>query len=197
MTNALELVREFHETYDCRISDVPTLDVPEKELRLNLIVEEVHELRDAIREDDLVETFDALLDIIWVTYGALLTFGLDKNADGDIEPTQPLTPQELIAELVYECHRLDTALMVFEDINHVYSSLLRILELCYGAILTFGLPFEQGIEEVARSNRSKLGLDGKPIYRESDRKVLKGPNYSPPDLKRILHAAQIDSGGSR
>lgn len=197
MTNALELVREFHETYDCRISDIPTIDVPEKELRINLIVEEVHELDDALRADDLVETFDALLDIIWVTYGALLTFGLDEYVDEDIEPASIGSDEELVNLLMYESHKLDIALMIFENINHTYSSLLRILELCYGAILRFGLPFQQGIEEVARSNRSKLGLDGKPIYRESDRKVLKGPNYSPPDLLRIINAAQTNSGGSR
>lgn len=39
--------------------------------------------------------------------------------------------------------------------------------------------------EVHRSNMSKLGPDGEPIYRE-DGKILKGPNYSPPNLERFL-----------
>jgi predicted HAD superfamily Cof-like phosphohydrolase len=40
-------------------------------------------------------------------------------------------------------------------------------------------------EEIQRSNMSKLGLDGKPIYRE-DGKVMKGPNYFKPDIAKIL-----------
>ena len=40
--------------------------------------------------------------------------------------------------------------------------------------------------EIQRSNMSKLGDDGKPIYRE-DGKVLKGPNYFKPDIKSILN----------
>ena len=44
---------------------------------------------------------------------------------------------------------------------------------------------EQAIRRVHRSNMSKLGEDGKPIYRE-DGKVLKGPNYQPPDLSDLV-----------
>ena len=40
--------------------------------------------------------------------------------------------------------------------------------------------------EVHRSNMSKLGEDGKPILRESDGKVLKGPNYFKPDLSQFI-----------
>jgi len=40
-------------------------------------------------------------------------------------------------------------------------------------------------DEIQNSNMSKLGADGKPIYRE-DGKVLKGPNYFKPDLKKII-----------
>lgn len=44
---------------------------------------------------------------------------------------------------------------------------------------------DAGIREVHRSNMSKLGSDGKPIYRE-DGKVLKGENFTEPKLKEIL-----------
>ena len=44
---------------------------------------------------------------------------------------------------------------------------------------------EQALRRVHRSNMSKLGEDGKPIYRE-DGKVLKGPNYQPPDLSDLV-----------
>lgn len=51
----------------------------------------------------------------------------------------------------------------------------------------YGFPIAEGLREVHRSNMSKLGEDGKPILRE-DGKVLKGENYSPPNLKKILDA---------
>lgn len=44
---------------------------------------------------------------------------------------------------------------------------------------------EQAFLRVHQSNMSKLGADGKPIYR-SDGKVLKGPNYAPPDLSDLV-----------
>ena len=44
---------------------------------------------------------------------------------------------------------------------------------------------EQALRRVHRSNMSKLGDDGKPIYRE-DGKVLKGPNYKPPNLTDLV-----------
>jgi predicted HAD superfamily Cof-like phosphohydrolase len=44
---------------------------------------------------------------------------------------------------------------------------------------------EQALRRVHQSNMSKLGPDGKPIYRE-DGKVLKGPNYQPPDLSDLV-----------
>ncbi len=49
----------------------------------------------------------------------------------------------------------------------------------------FGFPIAEGLREVHRSNMSKLDEKGKPVLRE-DGKVLKGKNYSPPDLKSIL-----------
>jgi predicted HAD superfamily Cof-like phosphohydrolase len=56
-----------------------------------------------------------------------------------------------------------------------------------GTIIEHGLQdkIEEVFAEIQRSNMSKLGADGKPIYRE-DGKVMKGPNYSPPDLAGVL-----------
>lgn len=49
----------------------------------------------------------------------------------------------------------------------------------------FNTILTSAFEEVHRSNMSKLGLDGKPIYRE-DGKIIKGPDYFPPNLKQFL-----------
>ena len=44
---------------------------------------------------------------------------------------------------------------------------------------------DETLDRVHKSNMSKLGEDGKPIYRE-DGKVLKGPNYKLPTLKDLF-----------
>ena len=63
--------------------------------------------------------------------------------------------------------------------------LADLLYVTYGFAVTFGLPIDEVFERVHRSNMSKLGDDGKPVYRE-DGKVLKGPNYQPPDLTDLF-----------
>ena len=71
----------------------------------------------------------------------------------------------------------------------VFDALLDNLWLILGTARCLGMSevLAEGFMEVARSNMSKLGSDGKPIYR-SDGKVLKGPAYSKPDLHSILVA---------
>lgn len=54
-----------------------------------------------------------------------------------------------------------------------------------GLAVTFGLPLDEAEEEVHKSNMSKLGKDGLPIYRE-DGKVLKGPNYKEADILSLF-----------
>ena len=63
-----------------------------------------------------------------------------------------------------------------------------MLYILCGTIITHGMQdvIDEVFEEIQRSNMSKLGSDGKPIYR-SDGKVLKGPNYFKPDIKKILN----------
>ena len=92
------------------------------QLRISLISEELDELKNAIKDNDIVEVADALTDLLYVTYGAGHSFGIN-------------------------------------------------LDKCFA--------------EVQRSNMSKLDNEGKPIYSENG-KVLKGPNYSRPDLKKFL-----------
>ena len=91
-------------------------------LRINLIEEELNELKEAIKNKDLKETIDALTDILYVNYGAGHAFGVN-------------------------------------------------LDKCFS--------------EVQKSNMSKLGEDGKPIFNENG-KVLKGPNYFKPNLEQFL-----------
>lgn len=71
------------------------------------------------------------------------------------------------------------------DLVEVADALGDIKYVTDGAAICFGLPFDAIFKEIHRSNMSKLGEDGKPIYRE-DGKVMKGPDFSPPDIKKIL-----------
>ena len=126
MKTNFERVKEFMESFGQEVKSKPAWPHWETmDLRIDLIQEELGELKDAIVNGDgtLVDVADALSDLLYVVYGAGHSFGID-------------------------------------------------LDNCFA--------------EVHRSNMSKLGEDGKPIYRE-DGKVLKGPNFSEPDLERVMY----------
>ena len=73
------------------------------------------------------------------------------------------------------------------DLVEVADALGDMLYILCGTILEHGMQYkiEEVFNEIQRSNMSKLGADGKPIYRE-DGKVMKGPNYFKPDILSIL-----------
>jgi len=74
-----------------------------------------------------------------------------------------------------------------DDLIEVADALGDMLYILCGTIIEHGLQhkIEEVFDEIQRSNMSKLGSDGKPIYR-ADGKVLKGPNYFKPNIKQIL-----------
>ena len=122
MTN-FEKVRLFMTTFGQEVKKKSGLSTDKiNNLRINLIEEEVIELKDAINKRDIKEVADALTDILYVTYGAGHAFGIN-------------------------------------------------LDNCF--------------EEVQKSNMSKLGRDGKPIYNEKG-KVMKGPNFFKPNLSKFV-----------
>jgi predicted HAD superfamily Cof-like phosphohydrolase len=122
----LEQVQEFHETYGLPVEDAPNVtDEKTNALRINLLAEELEELKEALANNDPLEALDALIDLQYVLDGAFLSLGL-------------------------------------HDVKDI------------------------AFNEVHRSNMSKLGEDGKPIRRESDGKVMKGPNYFKPDLAQFI-----------
>lgn len=88
---------------------------------------------------------------------------------------------DLIAE---EFEELKDA-MKAEDFIGVADALTDLLYVVYGTGHAFGIDLDSCFAEVHASNMSKLGADGRPIYRE-DGKVLKGPNYFPPNLTFVL-----------
>ncbi|MDP2686563.1 MAG: nucleoside triphosphate pyrophosphohydrolase family protein [Aequorivita sp.] len=74
-----------------------------------------------------------------------------------------------------------------DDLVEVADALGDMLYILCGTIIEHGMQhkIEEVFNEIQRSNMSKLGADGKPIYRE-DGKVLKGPNYFKPNIQSIL-----------
>tara|TARA_B100000287_G_C20435858_1_gene703519 strand:- start:40 stop:411 length:372 start_codon:yes stop_codon:yes gene_type:complete len=72
-----------------------------------------------------------------------------------------------------------------KDIKEVADALTDILYVTYGAGHAFGINLDKCFDEVQKSNMSKLGGDGKPIYNEAG-KVMKGPKYFKPDLSKFL-----------
>ena len=109
-------------------------------------------------------------------------FGQEVNC----EPTlRDQDTQDLRIDLIQE--ELDELALGIDnnDIVEVADALTDLLYVVYGAGHAFGIDLDECFTEVHESNMSKLGENGRPIYRE-DGKVLKGPNYFVPNLEEIL-----------
>ena len=72
-----------------------------------------------------------------------------------------------------------------KDLVEVADALTDLLYVTYGAGHAFGIDLDKCFAEVQRSNMSKLGDDGKPIYNEQG-KVMKGSKYYKPNLKQFI-----------
>lgn len=73
-----------------------------------------------------------------------------------------------------------------EDLVEYADAVCDLVYVLVGSLVSFGVDFDRCFAEVQRSNMSKLGEDGKPIVRD-DGKILKGPNFTPPDLRSIIY----------
>lgn len=104
------------------------------------------------------------------------------------KPTMPSSElARLRLELIREeCEELTVATNAM-DMVEIADALTDILYVVYGAGHAFGINLDACFDHVHASNMSKLGDDGKPIYRE-DGKVLKGPNYWAPNMAKFVGA---------
>lgn len=115
-------------------------------------------------------------------------FGLDlrdapainADTDGDLIKLRLSLMEEELAEV-------KEAIMQ-HDLLSMAKELADLLYVVYGTAAVFGIPIDDVFAEVHRSNMSKLGEDGKPVYRE-DGKVLRGPNYKEADISGVLKEA--------
>lgn len=112
-------------------------------------------------------------------------FGIENNQ----EPVGQLTSEQvqLRFDLMHEENEEYLEAAMKGDIVEIADALGDQLYILAGTILRHGLQHKiiEVFEEIQRSNMSKLGADGKPIYRE-DGKVLKGENYFRPNIRAIL-----------
>ena len=98
-------------------------------------------------------------------------------------------PEEKIVKLRYnlikeELNELQNAIKT-KDLKEIADALTDILYVTYGAGHAYGIDLDKCFKEVQKSNMSKLGEDGKPIYNEKG-KVMKGSKYLEPNLKQFI-----------
>lgn len=101
--------------------------------------------------------------------------------------SQRETQRSLIVEEFEEFKAADTQMVLMhpQDREACLKELADLIYVCAQYAENMQWDIEQALRRVHQSNMSKLGEDGKPIKRE-DGKVLKGPNYQPPDLSDLV-----------
>ena len=111
------------------------------------------------------------------------------KAFGQIVRTKPQFPDVKTMQLRFdlikeELNELEVA-MKTKNLKEIADALTDILYVTYGAGHAFGINLDECFNEVQKSNMSKLGHDGKPIYNDQG-KVMKGPKYFKPDLNKFF-----------
>ena len=112
-----------------------------------------------------------------------------KTFNQDVKDSSSLSTDKIntlrISLINEELEELKQAILK-KNLTEVADTLTDILYVTYGAGHAFGINLDNCFDEVQRSNMSKLGNDGKPIYNEHG-KVMKGPNYFKPDLSKFVN----------
>ena len=102
---------------------------------------------------------------------------------------KPKFPKKKIVKLRYdlikeELNELQNAIKT-KNLKEIADALSDILYVTYGAGHAYGIDLDKCFSEVQKSNMSKLGEDGKPIYNKKG-KVMKGSKYFEPNLKQFI-----------
>lgn len=114
--------------------------------------------------------------------------------DADWEKMRLALIQEEFAELLDACGYIESARWIRDvvllkaeetDLVAAADALGDIEYVVNGAAIGMGIDLPAVVKEIHRSNMTKLGPDGKPIYR-ADGKILKGEGYEPPQLEKVL-----------
>lgn len=164
-----------------------------REMRFNILFEEVQELVKANRIKDNIETLDALIDIIYVALGSVNYHGISTFSEIFKGETFYELPQNsYVVEIVRICdsfkERYINGNFTYSEIIHFYTSVISLSVSMVYLLEAKGYfkknCFELAFDEVHNSNMSKLE-NGKAIFRE-DGKVLKGKDYFKPNLLKLI-----------
>jgi predicted HAD superfamily Cof-like phosphohydrolase len=137
--------------------------------------------------DDMLELLDGGAVEHMTPLEMVTQFHLLYGAHIEEKPTLDI-PESLVlmrVALIQEEFKELLEAIAEKDLIEFADALADMVYVIYGFAVTTGVNLDRVLAEVHRSNLSKLGEDGEPIYRE-DGKVLKGPNWRPPDIKEVL-----------
>jgi predicted HAD superfamily Cof-like phosphohydrolase len=196
-TLSFNQVQEFNDTYGVNTRTEASVRVRESKLRFELIREEFQELLDAFKACDIVEIVDALGDIRYVVIGAAQVFGIAQQVSDAYYGDNKNYGAELVsAETQAETLKFLRTAILREDTESVVDILAFILKAVDDAARHYHVNLDEIVDAIHKSNMSKLGENGEVIRRESDNKVLKGPNYVTPtaDIENLLFGeADVDA----
>ena len=199
-------VREFHQKFGLTINEVPTIpNDKDVALRVNLIMEETGELFEAAAKtrtragvtDCTVGMADAGADLLYVIYGAGLTYGMELTCEEAKIPLFELTKSSFLVDVdlkelpkltrrgMEACRKFAEA-SIKKDLGLIQQALSNLLEFTHAAVCACGIDIDPVFQEVQRSNMSKLWPGGEVRRRPEDGKIMKPPTYSPADIKGVL-----------
>lgn len=181
----MQMVQDFHKAfkYPRQLEEVSVLQVC---ARVSYLYEEASELLSAVASGNKLAQLDAVCDLAYFTLG---TIDMMKGAWD--EPMLAAQPTHIVAAMSL-CTSVLMGLgheAIPKDMNptgSAFATLCVLYTSCeHYADEMLGADFDGAFTEVQRSNMSKLDEYGEPIYRE-DGKILKGPNFSEPNLLPYL-----------
>jgi len=169
METNFDKVIEFNKTFGVDISDnvqqeIFTMKPELVKLRYDLIKEEVDELKEAIDNDDMVETIDALADILYVVYGAGASFGINLNKAFD------MVHKSNMSKL---CNTEEEAIETVMWYKHEY--------------VEGNKPYDTPKWKLSDDNKYYI------VFNESSGKILKSINYQPVNFSNFKSNENIDN----
>jgi hypothetical protein len=156
-----------------------------KLLRLGMLQEELSELTMGFARDNRLEQLDAFVDLEWLTYGAYLLLGEKPTEPKDLLPPHAsLASDEIIASLQVGSAEFARTFHLVKYTLPAIDSLLHHIYTCRRRYFS-DANVNEAFKRVYISNMSKLDDDGRPVRDEAGR-ILKGPNYVPPNLEDLV-----------
>lgn len=163
MPDHLAMIREFHEAVGAPVLDKPKIPVDRISLRMKLLMEEHGELMYELAlaswdtGPDLARIAKELADLLVVTYGCALEFGIDLNA-------------------------------VMAEVHRSNMSKQQVCPECRGeGEVEHGTRRDEfGNWDTETFQCHQCDGTGKVVFKRSDGKVLKGPDYTPPNVEGVL-----------